>query len=196
MKPIAKVSACVLFSVAIYAQQSSTPPAQQTSQDSSTAASQFQPPTPKPVISQSARLAQAKTVYLKQLEGSDIPFNVISNGFDGWAKYMVVSSPEKADLIIEISAPQREDSGFAISSNTSTGVTNGKNDQNVKTTKTFTVSNVRMVVIDSHTKTPLWVGNEQPRSAARKNKTEDNLVDAAQKLFQHFHDRVEPPPAQ
>jgi len=152
---------------------------------------------PKPVISTSARLSNAKTVYLTAKEShNDIPFNVIANGFDGWAKYVVVSSPEKADLIVEISATEREDSGFAVSSNTSTGSINGKEDQSTKTTKTFTTNMIRMVVMDAHTKTALWAGNEQPRVAARKNKNEDNLVEAAQKLFQHFHDRVEPPPAQ
>jgi hypothetical protein len=148
----------------------------------------------QPVISPTARLNAAKTVYIKRLAGgNDIPFNVIANGFDGWAKYMVVSSPDKADLIVEVTAPEQEDSGLAISSNSSSGEVNNKHDQAVKTTKTFTVTNIRMVVLDAHTKTPLWSGSEQPRSAARKNKSEDNLVDAAQKLFQHFHDRVEPP---
>jgi len=155
-------------------------------------------PAPKqPVISQTARLAAAKTVYIWKIEShNDIPFNVIANGFDGWAKYVVISDPAKADLIIEVSATEREDSGFAVSSNTSTGINNGKSDESNKTVKTFTTSMIRMVVIDTHTKTPLWAGNEQPRNAARKNKTEDNLVDAAQLLFQHFHDRVEPPPIQ
>src|SRR3569832_1426715 len=161
-----------------------------------TSASDATPTTaaPKPVISTNARLAAAKTVYLTAKEShSDIPYNVISNGFDGWAKYVVVPSPEKADLIVEVSATEREDSGMAVSSNTSTGSINGKEDQSTKTTKTFTTNMIRMVVLDAHTKTALWAGNEQPHAAARKNKNEDNLVEAAQKLFQHFHDRVEPP---
>src|SRR4051794_24534264 len=55
----------------------------------------------QPVISPTARLTAAKTIYIKKVNGSnDIPFNVISNSFDGWAKYMVIASPEKADLIV------------------------------------------------------------------------------------------------
>jgi hypothetical protein len=181
--------AIFVLSLSAFAQQA---PAQDA--PSSSAAPAQSAAAPKPVISANARLAAAKTVYLRQIEShNDIPFNVISNGFDGWAKYVVVPSPEKADLIVEVSATEREDSSFAVSSSTSTGSINGKEDQSTKTTKTFTTNNVRMVVLDAHTKTPLWAGNEQPRSAARKNKTEDNLVEAAQKLFQHFHDRVEPP---
>jgi hypothetical protein len=172
----------VSLALLVFAQQAPAP-------DAAPAAS-----SPKPVISTNARLANAKTVYLTAKEShNDIPFNVISNAFDGWAKYVVVPSAEKADLIVEVSATEREDSGFAVSSNTSTGSINGKEDQSTKTTKTFTTNMIRMVVMDAHTKTALWAGNEQPRVAARKNKNEDNLVDAAQRLFQHFHDRVEPP---
>ena len=188
MKLTILVFAALVFVPAV-AQQTSTPDPATPSATTTTA--------PKPVISQTARLNAAKTVYITKVNGSnDIPFNVISNGFDGWAKYVVINSPEKADLIVQVSATEKEDSGFAVSTNTSTGSINGKSDESNKTVKTFTVNAVRMVVLDSHTKTPLWAGNEQPRSAARKNKTEDNLVEAAQRLFQHFHDRVEPPPAQ
>jgi hypothetical protein len=183
--------AAIIFTSSLFAQQAPAP-------DASTTAPTAAAPAPKqPAISQNARLAAAKTVYIKRAEAhNDIPFNVIENGFAGWAKYVVISSPEKADLIVEVSSTEKEDSGFAVSSNTSTGSINGKSDESSKTVKTFTTNNIRMVVIDAHTKTPLWAGNEQPRSATRKNKTEDNLVEAAQRLFQHFHDRVEPPPTQ
>jgi hypothetical protein len=196
MKRIDSIVAIVLLSsLTLFAQtaepgskpETSAPPAQS---DATTSA-------PKPVISQTARLNAAKTVYIKRAEAhNDIPFNVIANGFDGWAKYMVVSSPEKADLIIEVSATEREEAGFTMSAQQTPGVVNNKSDEPAKVNKIYTVSNIRMVVIDSHTKTPVWAGNEQPRSAARKNKSEDNVVEAAQRLFQHFHDRVEPPAAQ
>jgi len=157
------------------------------------------PPTaqstaPKPVISTTGRLNAARTVFLKKLPGgNDIPFNVISNGFDGWAKYMVVFAPEKADLVVEVTAPEDPDKGFAISSNSSSGEINDKHEKTANTSRSFNVTYIKMVVIDNHTRTPLWTATEQPRSAARKNKSQDNLVDAAQKLFQKFHDRVEPP---
>ncbi len=152
------------------------------------------PASPKPVISTTARLNAAKTVFVRKVSGNDIPYNVISNAFDGWAKYIAVDSPEKADLIVEVTAPEEHDTGFAVSSNTSNYESNGRaSTPSVTTTKSFTVTNVKMSVIDAHTKTVLWGGNEQPKLAARHNKSEDNLVEAAQKLFQKFHDRVEPP---
>jgi hypothetical protein len=148
----------------------------------------------KPVISPIARLNAAKTVYIRKLPGNEIPYNVIANGFDGWAKYVVVASPEKADLVVEVSAPEVDESGIAISATTSKDDAYGKHDQGVKLPKVYTVNIIKMTVMDTHTKTPLWSAAETPRNAARKNKSQDNLVDAAQKLFQHFHDRVEPPP--
>jgi hypothetical protein len=148
----------------------------------------------KPVISPTARLNAAKTVYIRKLPGNEVPYNVIANGFDGWAKYVVVSSPDKADLVVEVSAPEVDNSGIAISATTSKDDPYGKQNEGVKLPKVYTVSIVKMTVLDTHTKTPLWSAAETPHSAARKNKSQDNLVDAAQKLFQHFHDRVEPPP--
>jgi hypothetical protein len=189
-----RVFVVLIFSIAAVAQQPST---QQTPAPDASAAPTVTPAPKQPVISQNARLLAAKSVYIKRAEShNDIPFNVIENGFDGWAKYMVVSSPEKADLIIEVSSTEREE-GFVMPPQQTPGIANNNSDEPAKTTnKTYSVSNIRMVVIDSHTKTPVWAGNEQPRGATRKNKSDDNLVEAAQRLFQHFHDRVEPPPAQ
>jgi hypothetical protein len=180
----------IVLASSLFAQQEPAPPPAASPTQADVA-----PAAPKPIVSQTARLNAAKTVYIKALEAhNDIPFNVIANGFDGWAKYMVVSSPEKADLIIEVSATEREE-GFVMPAQQTPGIANNKSDEPAKATnKTYSVSNIRMVVIDSHTKTPIWAGNEQPRGATRKNKSDDNVVEAAQRLFQHFHDRVEPPP--
>ncbi len=87
-------------------------------------------PAKNPVLSQLARLQAAKTVYIKKgIGGNDIPFNVISNGFDGWAKYLVVNSPEQADLIVEVNAPEEVDaSSVTVTSSSSSGTINGKED--------------------------------------------------------------------
>jgi hypothetical protein len=177
----------IVFVAPAFAQQAPAP-------DATAAPATDAPAAKQPVLSQTARLNAAKTVYIKRSEAhNDIPFNVIANGFDGWAKYMVVSSPEKADLIVEVSSTEREE-GFVMPPQQTPGIANKSDEPAKNINKSYSVSNVRMVVIDAHTKTPVWAGNEQPRSATRKNKSDDNVVDAAQKLFQHFHDRVEPPP--
>jgi len=51
------------------------------------------------------RMAAAKTVFLKNIGGnSDIPFNVISRDFESWGCYVLVDSPDDADMVIEIQA--------------------------------------------------------------------------------------------
>ena len=45
-------------------------------------------------LSPSARLAAAKTVFMKNNGGSEVPFNVISGGMEGWARFILVDSPE------------------------------------------------------------------------------------------------------
>ena len=182
----------IVLASSLFAQQAPAPTAPPAQSDAAAPAVAKQP-----VIPQTARLNAAKTVYIKRSEAhNDVPFNVIANGFDGWAKYLVVSSPEKADLVIEVSSTEHEE-GFMMPAQKTPGISSDKTDEPPKNiNKSYSVSNIRMVVIDAHTKTPVWAGNEQPRGATRKNKSDDNLVEAAQRLFQHFHDRVEPPPAQ
>src|SRR5262250_2487903 len=65
---------------------------------------------PKPPATSGAavhydRMAAAKNVFLKNAGGNDIPFNVISRNFESWAHYILVDSPDNADLIIEIRSP-------------------------------------------------------------------------------------------
>ncbi len=184
----------VIVLVAAFAIAQQQPPAAQAPAQATQSSTISLTTGPKRGISPTARLNAAKTVFVKKMNGNEIPFNVISAGFDGWAKYQVVGDPAKADLIVEITAPEERDTGFSVNSATTGYEPNGKDTHSVTTSKSFTVTNIRMSVVDAHTKTILWGGSEQPRSAARKNKTEDNLVDAAQRLFQKFHDRVEPPP--
>jgi len=145
-----------------------------------------------PAISTTARLAGARTVFIRRPHGNEIPYQVISVDFDGWGRYVMVNDESKADLVVEITAPE-EASGFSVSSTTSSNTPTGKSEQSTTSRKDFSNAPVRMVVLDARTKTQLWMGSEQPKSAMRRKAQEDNQVEAAQKLFTRFHDRVEPP---
>ena len=57
-------------------------------------------------VSPSQRLMNAKAVYVKNAGGSSIPFDVINGEFEGWGRFIVVESPEKADLIVEVTSPE------------------------------------------------------------------------------------------
>jgi hypothetical protein len=137
------------------------------------------------------RMAAAKTVFLKNIGGDDVPFNVISRNFEGWSHYVLVDSPDKADLIIEIRSPcegsaDKEKDSEKSKTNLSGG---GQQNEPPKPTVDF----ITLTVYDKN-KRPMWIGREEPKFAVKHKGEEERLVDAAQKLFTRFHDRIEPPP--
>jgi len=154
-----------------------------------------QSPAPQPAptrpLSTTARLAAARTVYLKNGGGSEVPFNVISDGIQGWGRYQVVDSPEKADIIVEVTSPST-DNGVSVTSKTTNDPQTGYPSQSVSSTHEFNVSRISMVVYDARSKMPLWSGSETPKSALREKARNDNLVEASDTLVRDFRQRVEP----
>jgi hypothetical protein len=155
--------------------------------------SQSTSPAPKKFVPPSVRLKQAKTVYVKNGGGSDIPFNVIDSGIEGWARYTRVDDPAKADLIIEVTAPV-EDSGVSVTSKSSSD--NGRMEQSTKSTRELNFGAVKLTVYDARNNVPLWSATDQPKSGFKQKKRDDNLVESAQKLLRQFRERVEPEVAQ
>jgi hypothetical protein len=161
-----------------------------TSQGSALGAAPAQKTTPI-AVSRTQRLSAAKSVFVKNVEGSEIPVNVITNALEGWGRYTLVNSPEKADLLIEITAPQQEPSSVTITGSHTNTIT-GRPETNSSTTRTMSNVPIRMAVLDPKTRLPLWTGVEQPKHALKQKAREDNLVEAAQALFSKFHQAVEP----
>lgn len=151
------------------------------------------PPTPKknPPVMPTSRLAAAKTAFLKNAGGSSIPFNVISTSMEGWGRFTIVNGPENADIILEVTSPTGG-SGVSVSSKTDAPSRTGQPESSTTTSRELGTGPIRLTVIDGKSKSVLWTGSEQPKFAMRKKGQEDNLVDAAEKLFSKFHDRVEP----
>jgi hypothetical protein len=158
------------------------------------AAQEQKPELPKkpPVMSPSARLAAAKTAYIRNAGGTRIPFNVITSGLEGWGRYTLVEDPAEADLIVEVSSPDEGGGGVSISSSTTRNSISGKPEESTKTTRNLSTDPIRLVVRDARNKVALWTATEQPKSAMRQKAREDNLVEAAQRLVSKFRERVEP----
>ena len=152
--------------------------------------------TKQPVISQTARLQAAKTAFVRNLGGSEIPYNVIEAGVQGWGRLTVVDDPKKADLILEISSPS-DGSGVSVSSTTvpSTKVA-GRDDEKTTTTKDLSNAPVKLVVYDGKNKVALWSAMEQPKMGLKQKGREDKLVEAAQRLLAKFRQRIEPEASQ
>lgn len=148
-----------------------------------------------PPISPSARLAAAKNVFVKNVAGgSDLPFNVISGAIESWPRFIMVDSPEKADIVIEVSAPIQ--TGMSMYGSQEEAKAAGHKDRPETEGRQLDISDIRMRVYDPRSKIVLWSGVDQMKGFAAKQRTKaDKIVEASQRLFSKFHDAVEPPPA-
>jgi len=138
----------------------------------------------KQPISPTQRLVAAKTAYIKNGGGNDMPFNIISSGIEGWGKWIPADSAENADIVIEITS--------YVNDVGSTKELDEKGNEKPHPS----VVNIKLVVSDARTHLPLWTGNERPKGAFKQKAVEENIVDASEKLLQRLHDKVEPPVAE
>jgi hypothetical protein len=153
-----------------------------------------QPAEKKPVMETPAmRLASARNVFMVRTHGSRIPFEVIRSTVEGWGRFTLVETPEKADLIIEISSTG--DSGVQVSSSSKVSPETGQEEKSNTTSKDLSPTDVKMTVIDARNKRSLWAATQSVKFALKEKAKENNLVEAAERLASKFHDRLEPPPA-
>jgi hypothetical protein len=151
-----------------------------------------QPPEKKPLIeTPSMRLAAAKNVFITRMHGSRIPLDVIKSTLEGWGRFTFVETPEKADLIIEISSTG--DSGVQVSSSSKVSPETGQEEKSNTTRKDISPTEVKMTVFDSRNKRGLWTATESVKFAMKEKGKENNLVDASERLASKFHERLEPP---
>lgn len=151
-----------------------------------------QPAEKKPLIeTPSMRLAAAKNAFITRTHGSRIPLDVIRSTMEGWDRFTFVETPEKADLIIEISSSG--DSGVQVSSSSKVSPGTGQEEKSSSTRKDISPTDIKMTVFDSRNKRALWAASESVKFAMKEKGKENNLVEAAERLAAKFHDRLEPP---
>jgi hypothetical protein len=151
-----------------------------------------QPAEKKPLIeTPSMRLAAAKNVFITRTHGSRIPLDVIRSTMEGWERFTFVETPDKADLIIEISSTG--DSGVQVSSSSKISPETGQEEKSNSTRKDISPTDIKMIVFDSRNKRPLWAATESVKFAVKEKGKENNLVEAAERLVSKFHRRLEPP---
>jgi hypothetical protein len=151
-----------------------------------------QPAEKKPLIeTPSMRLAAAKNVFITRTHGSRIPLDVIRSTMEGWERFTFVETPDKADLIIEISSTG--DSGVQVSSSSKVSPETGQEEKSSSTRKDISPTDIRMAVFDSRNKRPLWSATESVKFAMKEKGKENNMVEAAERLAAKFHDRLDPP---
>jgi hypothetical protein len=139
------------------------------------------------------RLASARNIFIYRTHGSRIPFDVIRSTVEGWGRFTLVDTADKADLIIEISSSG--DSSVQVSSSSSVSAESGKEEKSTSSRKDISPSEVKMTVFDSRNKRGLWTATESVKFAMKEKAKENNLVEAAERLASKFHERLEPPAA-
>jgi hypothetical protein len=145
-------------------------------------------PTEAPKVAPADRLVVAKNLFIKNTAGSEIPYNVINSGFEGWGRYVLVDTADKADLIMEISAPS-DDSGARVTAKVNRETR--QPESGYSSSKEFSSDPIKVTVYDAKSKRPLWSATDKPKFAMKQKARENNLVESAQRLFSKFHDRIE-----
>lgn len=147
----------------------------------------------KPVIqTPAARLAEARNAQVVRTRGgSNIPYDVIKSTLDGWMRFTLVDTPDKADIIVEVVTSG--DSSVQVSSSASVSPESGRPEQSSSSRKDISAEEITMTVFDAKNKRVLWRSTERVKSAMKQKAKENNLVEAAERLASKFHDRLEPP---
>ena len=147
---------------------------------------------PKKYMTAQARMAAAKAVYLRSVGGTEVPFNIIQAGIESWPRYTIVNSPDKADLLIEVLAPE-ESTGTSVSSKTSHDSKTGQPKSSTSTEQQFSaIETIRMTVLDAKTKVVLFAATEKPKNAWKERARTESQIECAQKLLAAFRNRIEP----
>jgi hypothetical protein len=155
------------------------------------AAQQTPVPEKKPVIETAAmRLASARNVLIIRTRGSVVAFDVIRSTVDGWGRFTLVETRDKADLIIEIASGG--DSGVQVSSSSGVSPDSGREEKSTQSRKDLSPTEINMMVFDARNKRPLWSATESVKFAVKEKTKENNLVEAAERLAAKFHQRLEP----
>jgi hypothetical protein len=140
-----------------------------------------------------ARLASAKNVMVTRARGSSIPYEVIKSTLDGWGRFSMVESTDKADLVVTV-ATNGGEGNMHVSSSAGFSPFSGRYEQNSSSSKDVSNAEITMTVYDARNKRVLWVSTETAKFAMKQTVRENNLVEAAERLTSRFHDRLEPPP--
>src|SRR5947209_6830567 len=149
-----------------------------------------QQPTTAPLATQAEKFKFGKSIYMRNDRGSTVAYDAIASDIQGWGRFLPAASPEKADLVAEVSST--ENGGVTVESKSGYS-SDGKPNSSSTTSRDLSASSVSLKVLEAKSKRELWSGTERVKSAFKKKTEGNNLLDASEKLFKRFHDYVEPP---
>lgn len=151
------------------------------------------PKKQSPTQTPDARLTSAKTVLVVRARGNDIPYDVIKSTIDGWLRFTLVETVDKADLIVEV-ATSGGNSDTHLTASDGPSMLAGRPERSSNAGNEIANADITLTVYDSKNRKVLWTGKETAKTALKQTTRENNMVEAAEKLASRFHDRLEPPP--
>ncbi len=149
-----------------------------------------QSPGPPVFVSPSARLAAAKTALVRNAGGSEISYNVINSGLEGWGRFHLVDSPSEADIIIEVTSPEDETN----SKGGRTRLSASARPDDAAPVRDLPIDAVKLAVYDAHTHIVLWSATDRIKGGWHQRTRDDHLVESAERLVSKLRERLEPPP--
>jgi len=138
-----------------------------------------------PLAPLSPPILQAKTVFLAKGGGSELAYNSFYRAMKTWDRYKFVDSPDKADLIFELS-------NIVVDAGTPVFITTDSFPVQTQLHSPHHVYlQVRLTVYDSKTRGVLWSGLQHCDLASRKKNREKNTIQAAEMLARELRHRLD-----
>lgn len=133
-------------------------------------------PAPLPVA-----VTSAKTMFIYNNGSSSIAYEAFCDGIRNWGKYEIVTSPDEADLNVELRY-RDADKSTAFWSGTTFAAMQPKREK--------TVAQIIVTIYDSKTNQPLWSGSDSQKRAKREKNRDREAVQSIQHLVNDLEMRA------
>ena len=138
-----------------------------------------------PVAPLPAVIVNAKKVFLANGGGSNLAYDAFYSDMKTWGKYVIVGSPEEADLIVEL-AYRVERGGTRVWSSRNTY----DNSTQIHSAQIVDPQLV-LTIYDAKSMNSLWSESDHRRLAGRQKNREKETVNSAQRLVEDLRVRVQ-----
>ena len=123
-------------------------------------------------------ITQASTIFILNVGGSDSTYDEFYTKMKDWGRYELVDSPEKAQLVFEISYGSQGEGPQVYT-----------NPANLRT-YSYTINRIKLAVVDPVTKKAIWTTIQTPEGARLEKNREKNLVRAVSQLVETLKKRI------
>src|SRR5260370_33462662 len=123
----------------------------------------------------------AKSIVVTRSRGRAIPYDVSKSTLEGWGRFTLVETKDKADLVVEI-ATTGGDSSVRVATSSGPSPLTGRIEQSGSSSRDLSNAAITLTVYDARNKRELWVGTETAQSAMTATPRDNHLVARDQRL--------------